>query len=71
MYGVPGATRDGASLLPTLERVAVPKFAPREGVRIAANDAEAQAMSNQTEVSTNRIETEHQINHRVTIRLVK
>ena len=51
MYGVPGATRDGASLLPTLERVAVPKFAPREGVRIAANDAEAQAMSNQTEVS--------------------
>merc|ERR1719219_1607614 len=51
VYGVPGITRDGASLLPTLERVAVPKFAPREGVRIAANDAEAQAMSNQTEVS--------------------
>ena len=51
VYGVPGATRDAASLVPTLKRVAVPEFAPKEGVRIAANDAEAQAMSNQTEVS--------------------
>ena len=51
VYGVPGVTRDGASLVPTLKRVAVPEFAPREGVRIAANDAEAQAMSNQTEVN--------------------
>ena len=51
MYGVPGATRDGSAIAPTLKRVAVPEWAPKEGVRIAANDAEAQAMSNQTEVS--------------------
>ena len=51
VYGVPGITRDASSILPTLKRVAVPDWAPREGVRIAANDAEAQQMANQTEVS--------------------
>ena len=57
MYGVAGATREGASIVPTLKRVAVPEFKAREGVRIAANDAEAQAMSNQTEVSGHTKET--------------
>jgi ubiquitin-activating enzyme E1 len=50
VYGVTGITRDGSSILPTLKRVAVSKFEAREGVKIAANDAEAQAMS-QAEVS--------------------
>lgn len=59
MYGVAGATRDGASIVPTLKRVAVPEFKAREGVRIAANDAEAQAMSNQTEVRGSRGGTAH------------
>ena len=46
IYGLQG-TKDANDLLPILKKVNVPEFKPKEGVKIAANDAEAEAMAQQ------------------------
>lgn len=48
IYGISG-TSDPSDLLPILKKVNVPEFKPKEGVKIAVTDAEAQAQQQQTQ----------------------
>ena len=43
VYGIKdGVTRDTAAIIPVIKKVNVLEFKPKEGVKIAATDAEAQ-----------------------------
>ncbi len=46
VYNIKG-TEDANDLLPILKKVNVPEFKPKEGVKIASSEAEAEAMQNQ------------------------
>ncbi len=46
IFGIKGS-KDPNDLLPILKKVNVPEFKPKEGVKIAATEAEAEAMANQ------------------------